>query len=223
MLLLAPALAAPAVPVAGLEWRPLGRTDLDWVQDQRTSGLGVGEFDGAVRPALSAWFGLRVSERTALVGSLGVARRTTTVWADGPDGEPVYRSRHWGVVRPELGLRVAPWTFGPGPRAFVQVTLFGDVPSARDVSNAYTEEEQDNADATAAAERVRLGGLGARAGFGVDVPVGRGIHVGGMYALIAQQTLLVSDDADAVSTWLAAEASLLLSVAFPAKGAASEP
>lgn len=206
--------AGPAVPVAGLEWRPLGRADLAWVAEDRTSGTGVGEFDGSVRPALSAWFGLWVSDRTALVGSLGVARRTTTTWTEDPEGERVYRSRHWGVIRPELGLRIAPWRWTKNPSPFVQVGAYGDVPSARDVSNAYTEEEQEAADATAAAERARLGGLGVRAGVGVEVAVGHGVRIGGMYTLGWQQTLLVSDDADIVSSWVVAEASLLASVAF---------
>lgn len=221
MLLIAAASAAPAVPVFGLEWRPLGRADLAWVQEGRTTGLGVGELDGSVRPPLSAWFGLWASQRVAFVGSLGVARLTTTTWTQGADGEDVYVSRHWGVVRPELGLRLAPWGHDRSPMPLAQLGVHGDIPSARAVSNAYTEAEQLTADEIAAADRARLGGFGARLGLGAEVALGRGVRVGGIWSLAWQQTLTLSDDTNAVSTWLVADASLLFSIELPARQAAT--
>lgn len=207
--------ASAATPVFGLEWRPLSRADLTWVDEGRTSGLGVGELDGAVRPALSAFFGAWVSERTALLGSLGVARLTTTTWTDGEDGEPdTYQSRHWGVVRPEVDLRFAPWGHTRSPAAYGLLGVYGDIPSARDVSNAYTDEEQQTADETAAEDRVRLGGFGLRAGIGAEVDLGRGIHLGGQYAVYWQQALLVTSDTNAVSSWFTAEASVILGIEF---------
>lgn len=223
LLLFATAIAGPT-PLFGLEWRPLGRADLNWVDEGRTSGLAVAELDGAVRPALSAFFGAWMSERTALLGSLGLARMTTTTWTDGGEGEPdTYRSRSWGVFRPEVDLRFAPWGHRTNPTAFLIGGLYGDIPSARDVSNAYTEEEQATADETAAQDRIRLGGFGARLGFGADVDLGKGVHIGGQYTVYWQQTLLVSDDADAVSGWLASEASMILTIEFGRTTAADTP
>src|SRR5690606_31447825 len=62
------ALAHAAEPYAGVEWRPLSRADLAWVEEGRTSGAGVGELDGTVRPALQAHGGLWLGERVALGG-----------------------------------------------------------------------------------------------------------------------------------------------------------
>ena len=137
-----------ATPVFGLEWRPLGRADLAWVEEGRTSGLAVAELDGAVRPSLSAFFGAWVSNRTAILGSLGIARLTTTTWTPAAEegGEDTFQSRHWGVVRPEIDVRFAPWGHDRNPSAFLLAGVYGDIPSARDVSNAYTEEEQATAD-----------------------------------------------------------------------------
>lgn len=213
------ATASAATPVLGLEWRPLSRADLTWSDEGRTTGLAVGELDGAVRPALSAFFGAWVSERTALLGSLGLARLTTTTWTPGVDGEPdTYRSRHWGVVRPELDLRFAPWGHSKTASAYAMLGVYGDIPSARDVSNAYTEDEQATADETAAEDRVRLGGFGARGGLGAEVDLGKGVHIGGQYAIYWHQAVLVSDDSSAVSAWLTGEASLILAIELGSKG-----
>ncbi len=203
-------------PVLGLEWRPLSRADLTWVDEGRTSGLAVGELDGAVRPALSGFFGAWVSNRVALLGSIGVARLTSTTFTDGGEGEDTYRSRHWGVIRPALDVRLAPWRHDHMVSAWAVVGVHGDIPSARDVSNAYTEEEQEIADETAAEDRIRLGGFGGRLGIGAEVHVGKGVHVGGQYAVYWQQTVLAGSDADTLSSWVAGEASLFASIEFGA-------
>jgi hypothetical protein len=201
-------------PVLGLEWRPLSRADLTWVDEGRTTGLAVGELDGAVRPALSGFFGAWVSRRVGLMGSIGVARLTSTTFTQSADGETTYRSRHWGVIRPALDVRLAPWGHDRMVSAWAIVGVHGDIPSARDVSNAYTEEEQEIADETAAEDRVRLGGFGGRLGIGAEVHVGKGVHVGGQYAVYWQQTVLAGSDADTLSSWVAGEASLLLAIEF---------
>ena len=214
--------AAPADPpgirpVLGLEWRPLSRADLTWVDEGRTSGLAVGELDGAVRPALSGFFGAWVSRRVGLMGSIGVARLTSTTFTTEADGESTFRSRHWGVIRPALDVRLAPWGHDQTVSAWAIVGAHGDLPSSRDVSNAYTEDEQAIADETAAEDRVRLGGFGGRLGIGAEVHVGKGVHLGGQYAVYWQQTVLAGSDADTLSSWVAGEASLLASIEFGRK------
>lgn len=118
------------------------------------------------------------------------------------------------MIRPALDVRLAPWGHDRTVSAWAIVGVHGDIPSARDVSNAYTEEEQEIADETAAEDRVRLGGFGGRLGIGAEVHVGKGVHVGGQYAVYWQQTVLAGSDADTLSSWVAGEASLLMAIEF---------
>ena len=200
-----------ATPIAGVSWTPLSRSDLVWVDEGRTSGVAVGEFDGVARPALAAFGGAWVSERVGVVGSLGVARLQSTTWTG-----DTWRQRHWGVVRPEIDLRIALSTREVGrPAPWLFLGLYGDIPSARDVSNGYNEAEQEDADEDAWVERVRLGGLGGRLGAGVDYRLRDGLALGATWAVGYHRGFLQSTDTKVVSSWLATEASLLLSFEWP--------
>ncbi|MFT4623652.1 MAG: hypothetical protein ACI8PZ_002308 [Myxococcota bacterium] len=202
-----------ATPTVGLEWRPLSRGDLMWTGEQRTSGLSVGEFDGFVRPALGFYAGAWTGPRTALLGSLGIARlQNTTVVND------QYRQRHWGVIRPALDARFAfADVVERKPIPWILAGLYGDIPSARDVSNGYTDDEQETADELAGAERARLGGAGLRAGFGVDWRFAGGIVIGGQYAVGVHRAVFQADDTDSVTAWTVAEASLLVGFEWPGR------
>jgi hypothetical protein len=205
------AVAEAATPLAGVRFTPFSRADLVWVDEERTSGTAVGEWDGIVRPSLSAFAGAWFGERFALTGGLGVARLTSTTWS----GE-VWRQRHWGVARPSIEARI-----GLGARRlrrpvpFVLLGVHGDIPSARDTSNGYTQAEQDAADENAYAERVRLGGLGGRLGAGVDFRVVDGLAVGASYAIEGHWGVLRSDDLSTVSSWIASETAFLLLFEWP--------
>jgi hypothetical protein len=201
------------VPYAGVEFHPYSRQDAVWVDDSRTSGLSVGEFDGTVRPTLGGFVGTWIGDFVGLHLGLGVARLQTTTWV----GE-TYQQRHWGVVRPSLEgrfafiRREARW---PIPWAILGVYV--DIPSARDVSNAYSEDEQVAADETAQVERLTLWGVGGRAGLGVDYRLMPGIAVGAQFTLGLHQAILAGQDQTAVSSWLATEAAVLLIFEWPGK------
>src|SRR5690606_2556186 len=122
-----------------------------WIGDDRTTGTAVGEFDGVVAPNLSAFGGAWIGERVGLVGSVGLARLTSTRWVG-----DVYQSRHRGVFRPELDVRflLSPRAQGR-PVPWLVAGVYGDVPSAREVSNGFTDEEQDAADEAAYIDRAR--------------------------------------------------------------------
>ncbi len=206
MLLLLLSTALAATPFAGLQFNPISRADLVWEGDARSTGTLVGEFDGTANPALKGFGGVWLGNGLGIVGTLGIARLTTTTWV-----EDVWRQRHWGIVRPGLDLR---FSLGPRevgrPAAWVSAGTYGDIPSSRDTSNGYTEEEQEDADLTAFIDRGRLGGFGFTAGFGVDYRVAKGIAVGGTYGLRLHRGVLRSPEAVSVSSWIAAEGALLL-------------
>ena len=205
--------AHAATPIAGLEWRPLSRGDLVWTGDRRTSGLSVGEFDGFVRPALQLHAGAWTGSRVALLGGLGLARLQNTTIVD-----DVYRQRHWGVFRPSVDMRFSfTDVVQKKPIPWVLVGMYGDIPSVRDVSNGYTDEEQELADELAGAERARLGGVGLRTGLGVTLHLADGVVIGGQYAVGIHRSVFQADDADAVTSWMLAEASLLIGFEWPGK------
>lgn len=205
--------ALAATPFMGIEWRPLSRADLNWIEDGRSSGLSVGEFDGTANPSLNALGGVWLSPRVATVASLGVARlQNTTETSD------IISQRHWGVIRPGIDVRwglMTPEIKKPYPWLFAG--MHGDIPSARDTSNGYTKPEQKAADANATIERARLGGIGGRLGIGADYRPLPGIAFGFQYALTWRRGVFQSDDRQAVTSWLSGEAALLLAFEWPKK------
>ena len=48
---------AQAAPVIGVEWAPLSRGDLTWLEEDQSSGTLVGEHDGWLQPALRMYGG----------------------------------------------------------------------------------------------------------------------------------------------------------------------
>lgn len=209
MTLLSPAHAA--TPFFGVEWRPLSRQDLVWVEEDRTSGTAVGEFDGTVRPVASAFGGVWFNKFVGLQVGVGLARVTSTTFVD-----DTFRSRHQGVFRPSLDLRFG-WMEQrlQRPVPWFLLGVYGDVPSARDVSNGYTEEEQTAADEGAATDRARLGGVGGRAGFGVDYRLLPGLSLGAVVSVGIHRSTYAGGDDSFVSVWASTEAALLLTFEWP--------
>jgi hypothetical protein len=202
--------AAAATPFFGLEWRPLSRADLTWVDDNRTTGTSVGEQDGALtgalRPYGGAWFGARVG----VVGGLGVASLTSTSWAD-----EVWRRRTWTVIRPSADLRFAlvP-NDADGPRLWALAGGWGDIPVVRDLSNGFSEAEAEAADLGAQVDRARLGGIGARVGLGAEVELGRGVSVGAQWTVEGHRGTLRTAEVLVDTRWVSSAGSLLLSLAW---------
>jgi hypothetical protein len=201
--------ASAAEGMAGLSWTPLSRGDLAWVIEERTTGTGVGEFDGTVRSALTPFAGAWI-QRVGLLGTLGVSRISTSSRTDG-----VIRQRHWGVVRPGLDVR---WALRPrdrsGPTPWLMLGAMGSIPSARDTSNGYSEPEQDQADQGATVDRVRLGGIGGRLGGGVELEIVPQLSLGGELALEYYTSSLRANDLVAVTATLETRGAVLLTFSW---------
>ena len=211
MWLLSLAMAHAAVPFAGVEFRPLSRQDLVWVEEGRTSGTAVGAQDGVVRPNLGAFGGAWFSRFVGVAGSVGVARRTVSTRVD-----DVYRQRHQGVVRLGVDLRIGwlePELRKPIP--WFMLGLHGDIPSARDVSNGFTAEEQDAADRAAATTRYRLGGVGGRVGMGLDYRILPGLAIGAVASLGLHRSFYLGGEDTPTTLWLASDVGLLLTFEWP--------
>jgi len=210
--------ALAADPYLALEWRPLGRGDLAWVEEARTTGLAVGGLDGFARPQAQLDVGAWLHPRFALQGSLGVARMQTTLWVG-----DIYTQQHWGVVRPGLDGKVQLGRHRQGlPRPWAIGGVHLDIPSARDVSNGYDETQQAIADEVATTERMRLGAFGARAGLGVEQRLIGGLSLGAMYTVQWQRSLFVDTDPSTITSLVTGEAALLLQFDWPGDPPATE-
>ena len=215
MIMLSQAVAAG--PFAGLEIRPLSRADLVWVGEERTSGLAVGEFDGTVRPSVSAFVGYWFNRYVGLSGHVGLAWVTASTQVDG-----LARRQDWGVVRPGLDVRIGwmePLMHKPVPWFFVGV--HGDIPTVRDVDASRTEAQQEAANGAALTERYRLGGVGGRVGAGLDYRLLPGLAIGATLGVGLHRSLFIGGDAGLVSWWVQTDAALLLTFEWPRKAARS--
>lgn len=209
MLALLAAAATAATPYLGVEWRPLSRGDLAWVEGGNTTGVSVGGSDGFVRPQLAAYGGAWVTERVGVHGGLGIARLQTTTWE-----KDVYTQRHWGVLRPAIDVRASLLPrVDPRPIPWVVLGAHVDIPSARDTSNGYTKGEQVEADRTAAVDRARLGAIGSRIGVGADVGLLAALRVGVQWTVDWQRSLFLGAG-DGVSSFVSTEGALILELVW---------
>ncbi len=210
LLLAAMQSAVASEPFFGLEWAPLSRQDLVWVDESRTSGLAVGEFDGSVSSNLQAFGGVWFDHRWGLAGTLGYAQWTNETLTDDTVGR-----RTWAVIRPGVELRVG---FHERrllrPLPYVFLGLHGDIPIVTDRSNAHDEEAQDAIDATLRADAYRLGGFGGRTGFGVDYGVLPGLWLGAVVGLGLHRTAYAGADVDFGTLWVSMDAAFRLTFSW---------
>lgn len=193
-----------ADPVMGVEYVPLGRGDLTWVEEDRLSGTAVGEFDGLLQPPLTFRGGVGWGEHVIL-GGVAVARITTTATTD-----EVWSQEHSGALRLSVDYRRILGLPEPGGiRFFLEGGAYGVIPSARLVSSAYTDQEQADADQTASTTRAVIGGGGGRVGPGFAYTFAGGLSVGAVYHLGMYCGQSVIDDTLTVSTLVVSEAALI--------------
>lgn len=213
VLLLALAPAEAARPFFGLEIRPLSRQDLVWVEEQRTSGVAVGEYDGTVSPLFGAFGGAWFNRWVGLDVGLGIAVLQSTSSAGDVD-----RQRTWTALRPSADLRLG-WAVPAlrRPIPWVLVGLHGNIPAVSDVSNGFTPEEQAAADAASTEAQYRLAGIGGRVGFGVDYEVLQGLSIGAVVSVGLHRAGYIGGDDTFTSLWVQTEAALRLTYLFADK------
>ena len=119
-----------------------------------------------------------------------------------------------GAVRPSLCYRRY---FGSEPQAgraafTAELGLYGVIPSARDISDSYSDEEQNDADEGAAYTRKSIGALGGWLGPGFSYLVTDALLLGARYHLILNRGQIYTEDALSISTALYAEAALVFEV-----------
>jgi hypothetical protein len=185
-------LAGIGEPVLGIDFAPLSRADLVWVDENRTSGTGVGEWDGLLRGSLRPWGGWRGEHWDAL-GSVGVAAISTTTRTEGTSRLQVLGGLRLGV---DFQRHIAATSLDP----WAGVGAYGVIPLALDSSDSFSEAEAENAAAETAVDRARIGGFGARFGGGVGIPVGEALTLGAASHLVWHGAVSFTDAGSNFST-----------------------
>ena len=206
LLLLAPAHAAALLGVA---WAPPGVGALAWSDGEQFSGTLAGEFDGLLRPPLTAHGGW-IGKHDAVLGGLALVRFSTGSFGNTDSYEGVGSTRLSVDYRRYLLARNAGNVgfYGTGGGYYI-------LPNAADVSDGYTPEEQDAADEGAGDARARIGGLGGQVGVGAEYLFGDAagrpaVAVGLRYVVRLYRGQAANDEGYTISTILLPEAALVV-------------
>lgn len=213
MWLLLASLQARADALVGVDWVPFDRGDLAWVDDGQLSGTLVGEFDGLLVPAVTAWGGWADRHNAALAGLAGTRLVTTTTSGSSVTGSAV------AALRPSVDYRRYLLAREPGrATCWLQVGAYGDIPAAKTWAQVSSDAEQEALDAADEETKARIGGWGLRLGGGASVGWDDGLSVGARYLGVFHRSSMLSDDGTrTTSTLMRGEVALELSFAFPAR------
>lgn len=192
----------------GVGFNPAGVGALAWSDADQFSGTLAGEFDGVLRPPLTAYAGWFDKHNAALL-DVAVVRFSNATFADTSSVESV------GAMRLGVDYRRYLPAAGCGPGfidMYGNVGLYGILPTARDTSDAYTEEDQASADEASAELRARVGGLGGRLGVGAAYRAGgpASVSVGARGSLVLHRAQSTLETGYTISTVLLPEAVLTL-------------
>jgi hypothetical protein len=182
---------------------------LAWTDAGQLSGTLAGEYDGLLRPPLTAHAGW-VGRHDALLGGVSVVQIDTARFSSTTSLLAV------GGVRLSLDYRRYLWARESGAvNLYGDGGLYGIVPNAADADTAYTEAEQADATEGADANRARVAGFGGQAGLGAEYLFGDAtgrpaVAVGLRYLARIYRGQQGDEDQITVSTIVTSEAAVVL-------------
>jgi len=221
LVVLSPALAGPWHGTVGVDWTPLGRSDLAWVDAGQLSGTLVAATDGMLAPPLALHLGVTTATDAVLL-DLGLGRLgTTDITYDG-DGAVVSEAAQYVMglrlgadYRRYLRRRVLPGDdSAPSVSPYLQGGGYAVIPSARRADTSWTADEQTVQDSEAGGDRARIGAVGFRVGGGAEACFSLGACVGLRGLLVVQRSQEVGEGYKTVSTLATLEPALTLDLAF---------
>lgn len=198
-----------AAVLLGGAWSPPGVGGLAWNADDAWSDTLAGEFDGILRPPLTAHGGW-IGRTDAVLGGLALTRFQTSTFAETSSYTSVGSTRFSVDYRRYLQAR-EPARVG----LYATGGAFYVLPNAADRSDGYTAEEQASADEEAGGLRARIGGLGGQLGLGGEYLLADGqgrpaVALGLRYLGRAFRAQAVGESGYQVSTVLYTEAALVV-------------
>jgi hypothetical protein len=201
--------AAHAAFLGGVAFVPVGVGALAFSEADGFSDTLASEYDGWLRPPLTAHGGV-VSGRHAVLANAAIVEVVSVSSAD------ELHNFNVGGVRLGADWRGYLWPRVPGKvNLWATAGLFGIVPNSAEADSGWTEEEQTEADRDSASRRARIGGLGAQAGLGAEYPFanaegGVGISLGARWVVRGFGALDLEETRYDFSLLMVSEAALLL-------------
>lgn len=200
---------AKAAVVFGAAYSPVGTGALAWDDAGRWSDTLAGEYDGLLRPPLTAHGGW-IGHRDALVGGFALVRFM--------DAEYASSSTYDGVGSTRFSLDYRRYLYARDPGAvdfYADGGVYWILPNARQTNDSYTDEEQNSADESSASLRARIGGVGAQLGVGADYlfadAAGKpAVAIGLRYLGRLHRGQAATEEGVAISTVILSEAALTL-------------
>jgi hypothetical protein len=211
MALFLTSLVAPAAAsvLFGGAWAPPGIGEIAWSDADALTGTLAGEFDGLLRPPLTAHGGW-VGRHDAVLAGLALTRFDTTRFGDGTARSLV------GSTRISLDYRRYLWA-----READRVDLYGDVGLYGIAPNSITQDSSftasEDKDAAEADEGVKamIGGVGGQVGIGGEYVFGDkqsrpSVSVGVRTLMRLHRGQVEQEDATTVSTVVLTETAFVL-------------
>lgn len=195
LLIGSPAIAGPLV---GVTWQPSVSSDV------LESGLGVGEFDGLLKPTLSPYGGWRWGVHQAtLTGSIAAFSTRTE------QSHSVLGNLRLGVdYQKDLIANV------DGIRLWAGAGVFQLIPILRDENDTYSETEADLSEIQTSQLKAQLSGTGIRAGFGVDIPIRTHVWLGFRHHFVDHLNFKSSEESREVNAFIRGESAIHVQVDF---------
>lgn len=200
---------AHAAFLGGVAYAPPGIGAFSFTEAEGFSGTLVGEFDGWLRPPLTAHGGW-AGRHDAILGNVAFVEFADEVWSDASSTQLL------GSVR--LGADYRRYVFtreGGRANAYGTGGVYGLLPHIVDENAGYSLEESADASLAAAALAARVGGLGAQAGLGAEYVFADkagmpAVAIGARYLVRVWRAQAADDDSLEVSTVWTSEAALVL-------------
>lgn len=192
----------------GVAFNPVGQGALAWEDADQLSGTLSGEFDGVLRPPLTAYAGW-FDKQNAILADFAMVRFGEATYSDSSSLASVGSLRLGLDYRRYLPAAEA----GPGKvDVYATAGLYGVLPTAGNTSDAYTEADQTAADEASAEQRARVGGLGGKLGLGAGYRIGgpASVTLGARGALVLHRAQSTLETGYSVSTLVRPEAVLTL-------------
>ncbi len=161
-MLLLLATTAQAAFLGGVAWVPAGIGALSFSESGGFSGTLASEWDGWMRPPLTASAGW-VGGQAALLGSVAVVEIISESASD------EVHTFNVGGIRLGGDYRYYLWPRTPGKvNVWGTAGVFGIVPNSAEADSGWTVAEQQEADKDSSDRRAQVGGLGAQGGVAAE-------------------------------------------------------
>lgn len=193
MLLLSSSLVL-AKGMMGVDYTPIGRGDLTFLQSPSSTELGLAENDGLIRPTFQPWIGFYSNKRPqSHQAELNIlSHHIGTYYSESQKTVQRYQA-----VRVGYAFR-RHWSPSQNPiEPFVRLGFHHNFSSVTFTSTAYTNEEAEDMEKASKEAAALFGGSGVTPGLGLRYPVQDHLFIGIRWDLDIHVTNFITEEGGA--------------------------